>query len=71
MSNMKYTHDIVVSREKYTDKDGNEKNSYETIGKAFTREDGSMCILLRNQPIGEPAWNGWANLYERREEDQQ
>lgn len=69
MSSMKYTHGIVVSREKYTDKDGNEKNSYENIDRAFTREDGTMCVLIRNTPTGDPQWNGWANLYERREED--
>lgn len=69
MSDMKKSHDLVASVGKYTDNQGQEKTRFQKIGAAFTREDGSLCIKLEALPISQE-WNGWANLYEPREEGQ-
>lgn len=65
---MKYTHDLVATVGKYTDATGQEKNRYLTVGKTFKRDDGSACVKIEQLPVGQE-WNGWLNIYPRREQD--
>jgi len=60
---MKRIKRIVAVTGKYTDRDGNEKNQYATIGGLFEREDGTQAIKIDNIPVG-GSWNGWASLFE-------
>lgn len=65
---MKQFKKVVATVGKYTDNQGNEKNRYVTIGKAFVRSDGSVCIKIDSIPAGNE-WNGWANLYDLDDEN--
>lgn len=44
---------------KYTDKDGNEKNSYATLGKVIETKKGGFMLKLDTIPV---TWDGWAYL---------
>ncbi len=48
---------------KYTDKNGQEKNQYLTIGKVLETKNGSHMIKIDTVPVG---WDGWAYLNEPR-----
>ena len=63
---MKKTHNAVYAGEKYTDKDGNEKTRYITIGVLFQRDDGSLTAKIESLPVG---FNGWVNFWEPKEDD--
>jgi hypothetical protein len=67
---MKQFKKVVASTGKYTDSQGNEKNRYFTVGRAFVREDKSVCIKIDAMPVG-PDFNGWLNLYDLDEDRQQ
>ena len=67
---MKQFKKVVASNGKYTDANGNEKNRYITVGKAFLRDDKSVTIKIDSMPVG-GEWNGWLNLYDLDEERQQ
>lgn len=59
----KYTHDIVATVGKYTDRQtGEEKKQYLTVGKGFTDEQGRQSLKLNALPVG-PEWSGWVSLY--------
>jgi hypothetical protein len=60
---MKQFKKVVASNGKYTDSQGNEKNRYITVGKAFLRDDKSVTIKIDAMPVG-PEFNGWLNLYD-------
>ena len=62
------TKNLVATMGKYTDKDGNEKSRYVTIGSMFQRDDGSLCLKLDAIPIGEE-FTGWVNCYDPRSWD--
>ena len=66
---MKQFKKVVASNGKYTDANGNEKNRYITVGRAFLRDDKSVCIKLDAMPVG-PEFSGWMNLYDLDEERQ-
>ncbi len=66
---MKQFKKVVASNGKYTDANGNEKNRYITVGRAFLRDDKSVCIKLDSMPVG-PEFSGWLNLYDLDEERQ-
>ena len=67
---MHKTHDIRIITGKYTNRDGQEKARYLTIGNIFINDAGHMKIKLDNpHPPIEGGWNGWANVYEIRDED--
>ena len=60
---MKKIKNIVVITGTYTNKDGQEKKRYQTIGSLF--EDGeNLKIKLDTIPLVEGGWTGWANCYE-------
>ena len=67
---MKQFKKVVASNGKYTDANGNEKNRYITVGKAFLRDDKSVTIKIDAMPVG-PDFNGWLNLYDLDEDRQQ
>ena len=66
---MKQFKKVVASNGKYTDANGNEKNRYITVGKAFLRDDKSVTIKIDAMPVG-PDFNGWLNLYDLDEDRQ-
>jgi len=66
---MKQFKKVVASNGKYTDANGNEKNRYITVGRAFLRDDKSVCIKIDSMPVG-PEFSGWLNLYDLDEERQ-
>ena len=60
---MKKIKNIVVITGTYTNKDGQEKKRYQTIGSLF--EDGeNLKIKLDTIPLVDGGWTGWANCYE-------
>jgi hypothetical protein len=60
---MKKIKNIVVNTGTYTNKDGQEKKRYQTIGSLF--EDGeNLKIKLDTIPLVDGGWTGWANCYE-------
>ena len=60
---------VVATVGKYTDANGNEKNRYITVGRAFIRDDKSVSIKLDSVPLG-PEFSGWLNLYDLDEDRQ-
>jgi hypothetical protein len=67
---MKQFKKVVATNGKYTDAQGNEKNRYFTVGRAFLREDKSITIKIDAMPVG-PDFSGWLNLYDLDEDRQQ
>jgi hypothetical protein len=60
---MKKIKNLVVITGTYTNKDGQEKKRYQTIGSLF--EDGeNLKIKLDTIPLVDGGWTGWANCYE-------
>lgn len=57
---MAKTHDIVAVTGTYTDKSGQEKKRYQTIGSVIETRNGPM-IKLETVPLG---WDGWAYMNE-------
>ena len=66
---MKQFKKVVATNGKYTDANGNEKNRYFTVGRAFLREDKSITIKIDAMPVG-PEFSGWLNLYDLDEDRQ-
>lgn len=60
---MKKIKNLVVITGTYTNRDGQEKKRYQTIGSLF--EDGeNLKIKLDTIPLVDGGWTGWANCYE-------
>ena len=66
---MKPVKKAVANVGKYTDRSGQEKNRYFTVGKLLQRDDGSHCLKLDAMPVGE--FDGWINFYDLDEDRQQ
>lgn len=65
---MSKKYEVTAVTGKYQDRDGNEKNRYQTIGVVIETKNGPM-LKLESVPIG---WDGWAYLNEpKAREDQQ
>jgi hypothetical protein len=58
MSNNK---DICVGK-KYTDRDGNEKTKWITIGTVISKGDGKLFIKIDVIPT---EWNGFASIFDK------
>lgn len=58
---MKPIKKAVTTTGKYTDRSGNEKNQYLTIGKLLQRDDGSTCLKIDAIPVN---FSGWVNFYD-------
>lgn len=54
---------IVAANGKYTNKDGDEKTRWLTVGTLFQKEDGSFSAKIEALPCG-PQWDGWLNFFE-------
>lgn len=52
----------IVVTETYTDRDGNPKKKYTTIGTLFMYDDGGIGVKMDMIPVG---WNGKANAYDK------
>jgi hypothetical protein len=66
---MKQFKKVVATVGKYTDANGQEKNRYVTVGRAFIRDDKSVSIKVDSMPVG-PEFSGWLNLYDLDEDRQ-
>ena len=55
------THDVVATIGEYTDRAGNKKKRYLTVGKCFTDDQGRQSIKMDAVPG--PGWSGWLSLY--------
>lgn len=66
---MKKIKKAVATVGKYTDRNGQEKTRYLTVGGLFKREDGSACMKLDTVPVG-PDFNGWINFYDLDDQEQ-
>jgi hypothetical protein len=65
------THDLCIKTGEYTDRTtGEQKARWLTIGTVFKHEDGGTSIKLDALPIGIPAWEGWVNVFPRRDRQQ-
>jgi len=53
---------------KYINKQGEEKNTYHTMGKMLKRDDGSVYLKIDSIPVN---FSGWVNIYDLDEERQQ
>lgn len=56
---------ICVGR-KYTDKQGEEKTQWNTIGKFFVNDEGKQSIVLDMIPTN---WDGRAMIFEQKKEN--
>ena len=67
----KPTHDLTIKIGEYTDpQTGEKKARWLTIGAVFKNEEGRASIKLDCIPIGVPDWNGWVNVFPRRDRQQ-
>lgn len=66
---MKRIKKAVATVGKYTDRNGQEKNRYLTVGGMFKRDDGSVCMKLDTVPVG-PDFNGWISFYDLDDQQQ-
>ena len=62
---MSRKYEVTVITGKYTDKNGQEKSRYQTIGAVIETKNGPM-LKLEAVPI---AWDGWAYLNEPKREE--
>lgn len=58
----KLVYDAVATIGKYTDKQGNEKKRYLTVGKVFESEGGGLSLKLESVPVT-PEWSGWISFF--------
>lgn len=58
---MKVIKNAVCIIGEYTNRDGETKKQYLTIGKLFERDDSSLCLKLDSVPVN---FDGWVNFYE-------
>lgn len=58
----KLVYDAVATIGKYTDKQGNEKKRYLSVGKVFESEGGGLSLKLDSVPVT-PEWSGWISFY--------
>ncbi len=59
------THDLCIKTGEYTDRNGETKGRWLTIGTVFKHDDGGSSIKLDCVPIGVPDWGGWVSVFKR------
>jgi len=64
---MKKYKNIVVVTGTYTNREGQEKKRYQTIGSVFVDDGNNLKIKMDSTPLVEGGWNGWANCYDLEE----
>lgn len=62
--------DAVAVVGTYTDRQGNEKNRYVTVGAVFENDKKQMSLKIESLPVG-GEWNGWISFYEPKEQEKQ
>lgn len=55
--------DAVATIGKYTDRQGNEKKRYVTVGSVFEDEQGRLSLKLDAVPCSQE-WGGWVAFYD-------
>lgn len=60
--------DAVATIGKYTDRQGNEKKRYVTVGSVFEDEQGRLSLKMDAVPVG-GEWSGWISFYEPKAKD--
>lgn len=64
---MKKIFDAVATTGTYTDKQGNEKKRYLTVGAVFEDDQNRMSIKIESIPVG-GSWNGWVSFFTPKEQ---
>lgn len=62
--------DAVAAVGTYTDRQGNEKKRYVTVGAVFENDKKQMSLKIESIPVG-GEWNGWVSFYEPKEQTRQ
>ena len=65
----KLVFDAVATVGEYTDKQGNKKKRYMTVGKVFESEGGGLSLKLDALPVV-PEWSGWISFYVPKDKEQ-
>ena len=65
----KLVFDAVATVGEYTDKQGNKKKRYMTVGKVFESEGGGLSLKLDALPVV-PEWSGWISLFVPKDKEQ-
>ena len=61
--------DAVCTVGKYTDRQGNEKSRYVTIGAVFEDDKKRLSLKIESLPVG-GEWNGWVSFFTPKEKTQ-
>lgn len=56
---------IVAITWTYTNKSGEEKKQYTTIGKLLTKDNGNQSIKIETVPLW---WDWWASIYDQKDQ---
>jgi hypothetical protein len=65
------THDLCIKTGEYTDRNGETKGRWLTIGTVFRHDDGGSSIKLDCLPVGVPDWNGWVSVFKKKPREEQ
>jgi hypothetical protein len=61
-------YDAVATIGEYTNKQGEKKKRYLTVGAVMEGNDGRMALKLDALPTN-PEWSGWIAFYEPKQQD--
>ena len=61
-------YDAVATIGEYTNKQGEKKKRYLTVGAVMEGSDGRMALKLDALPTN-PEWSGWIAFYEPKQQD--
>lgn len=62
----KPTHDLAIKTGEYVDnRTGQNKGRWLRVGTVIRHDDGGTSIKLDCVPVGLPAWDGWASVFNR------
>ena len=67
-NNMTKKYDAVATIGEYTNKQGEKKKRYLTVGAVMEGNDGRMALKLDALPTN-PEWSGWIAFYEPKQQD--
>lgn len=65
------THDLCIKTGEYTDRNGEQKGRWLTIGTVFRHDDGGSSIKLDCFPVGVPDWSGWVSVFKKKPREEQ
>lgn len=65
---MKVIGNLVAKNGTYTNRDGEEKANWLTIGKLFQKDDGTYSAKVDSFPIG-GEWDGWLSVFPPRDKE--